>query len=618
MSARAPDFSENPITSIRGADPSGGAAAFSMLAELNPWPVLRVGPDGKVQMANQAARALFPGREIDGAPLFTLTAAAAGVAWAEMVAANTLFCFTARVGERSYLFSARGVALLEGAMVYGVDITGRMAAEENLRESESYSRAIADTANDALIILDDQGKVDYWNPAAERIFGWAREEIEGKLLADFIIPPRYREAHEHGLREFRETGAGAAIGSTVELSGLRKGGEEFPLELSLSSRPVMRLGRWRVVGTIRDITARKRIEEELRRAVEEAEEATRLKDKFISLVAHDLRAPFNSLLGFLRLLERSGEHPLDEWQKELVGRSLVGGENLLHMIDQLLNIGRLKTGKLELHRVFFNARGQVSAAMEELESMAAQKNVRMLNETRDDLRLYADLDMFGEVLRNLLSNAVKFCRPGDSVTVYNSGHPASLCVRDTGMGVRESFMEGLFRHEVKTCSAGSMGEKGTGLGLPFCADIIKAHGGSISVESREGRGAVFTVTLPEAKPRALVVDDDENDRFLTRQYLENAGVEVIAAADAAEALQILEHDTPHLLITDLDMPEVDGLELARRVRSREEWAGLPIVMQSASTAPEARDKARRAGINDFMVKPASPRELLMRVRRYLG
>ncbi|VAX25571.1 hypothetical protein MNBD_NITROSPINAE04-2203 [hydrothermal vent metagenome] len=368
-----------------------------------------------------------------------------------------------------------------------------------------------------------------------------------------------------------------------------------------------------------DITNRKLMEDELRHAKEQAEEATKLKDQFVSLVAHDLRSPFSSIIGLLRMLDSGAGHSLSDSQKNIVERVLKSGENLITMIDQLLDISRLKTGKITLDSRFLDGQAIASMVIDEVKSLAEKKSIKIINDVPDKIRLYADFDLFSEVLRNLLSNAIKFCGEGDIVTLFTpSQSKATISVKDTGVGVSEPILSDIFKHEIKTSTRGTLGETGTGLGLPFSHDIIKAHCGSLTVESVEGGGAVFHASVPEVCPRVLIASDELNDRLLMKQYLGGLNVDIVEAQSGEEAVACLEKDLPHLIISEMVMPGMGGLKLLEQVKTNLRTKSIPVIMVASGSDIQNREKAFQLKADDFMVKPLQREDFIPRVRRFVG
>jgi CheY-like chemotaxis protein len=350
-----------------------------------------------------------------------------------------------------------------------------------------------------------------------------------------------------------------------------------------------------------------------------AEEATRLKDKFVALVAHDLRSPFASMMGLLRLLlERKQAYFEDEESKNISDRIFKNGDRMVAMIDQLLKISRLQTGKIAPHPRFFKAHMAAAVTIGALNHSATQKGIVIINEVPVDMRLYADSALFDEVLLNLLSNAIKFCSRGDRITVFAPvGLKSAIAVQDTGKGIETKMIPNLFKHEITTSTRGTDGETGTGLGLPFSLDIMKAHGGDIAVESAPGKGSAFCAILPYIKPLALVVDDDPDFMLVIKGYLEKVGVDVAEAYDGEQALAFLKERRPHIIILDIIMPVMDGYTLLDRLKKDSATRGIPVIVMTFADR-DSHEKAVRCGADDFVGKPLEVEDFIPRVRRFVG
>lgn len=235
---------------------------------------------------------------------------------------------------------------------------------------------------------------------------------------------------------------------------------------------------------------------------EKAEEATRLKDKFVALVSHDLRSPLGSMINMLELIKPEKMEPKSvENNRRLISMATKAAHGLMDMIDSLLDISRLRTGSLAVRKKRVNVQLMVETIVQVEDFRAAEKGVRIINQVPAEYFLFADYYLYGEVIQNLLSNSVKFCRQGDSVTIYQpQNEPGALAVCDTGVGIPGEMINHLFDSTRKTTSQGTAGERGNGLGLAYCHDIMEAHGGYIRVESTPGAGSVFIIAVPPGTP----------------------------------------------------------------------------------------------------------------------
>ncbi|WP_130470906.1 response regulator [Candidatus Magnetaquicoccus inordinatus] len=491
------------------------------------------------------------------------------------------------------------------------------ARTAQLQETQEKLDIITSAAHDPIILLDQEGRVIFWNPAATHTFGYTPEEMLGKEVFSLLPPSDFKKRILASFQSFRQTGQGTMVGHVSEFTVRRKNGDTFPVSASIS--PIRRPEGWHTVVIARDVTKKQQTELALRRAKEEAEQATRLKDQFVSLVAHDLRGPFTTIMGFLELMDSDKKDPLSKRQKGFIRWMVDSCQKMLQMIDELLNIGRLKTGKITPKPRFLNAHFLVETIIEQFTPTAAQKTIRLENGVSTQCRLYVDPDLFGEVLRNLFSNAIKFCRPGGWVRISSlEGTPVTLAVKDNGVGISKKRQGKIFCLEEKSSTIGTAGEHGTGFGLPFSLELMKAHGGTLTVESKEEEGSTFYAYLPEVTPQILVVDDDPDFRQLLRLRLSMERTNVVETDSGLTALHLVAAQTFHLIIADVQMPGMNGFELLRELRNKPESREIPIILVTGDDSITTREKAFQLGANDFITKPFDYANFLPRVRRFLG
>ncbi|GAB4372117.1 MAG: hypothetical protein Kow00128_20610 [Deltaproteobacteria bacterium] len=511
----------------------------------------------------------------------------------------------------------------------------RRRIHEALQESEGRHRAIVDTAVDGIVTIDEEGIVRSFNPAAERIFGYEAAEVIGRNVR-MLQPEPYRSRHDEYLRNYLRTGEKKIIGIGQEVTGLRRDGTSFPLDLAVSEVIV---GRRRLfTGIIRDITDRKRVETELRAAKEEAESASRAKTEFLASMSHEIRTPMNAILGMAELLH---ETPLSPEQREHVRILRSAGENLLALINDILDISKLEAGHLELERIGFDLREVLEKTCEILALRAHHKGLELACRLTEDapVRLVGDPLRLRQVLVNLIGNAIKFTDRGEVVVEVRSAGPAGpeepvellFSVSDTGIGIPADKREVIFEQFTQVDASTTRQYGGTGLGLNISQRIVNAMGGTIRVESEPGRGSTFSFAVrfhrqtepPEpARPApvslrgrsALVVDDNATNRLVLREMLSAWEVAVTEAESAVEALAAMrragEEGAPvDLVLLDCRMPGMDGFELAERIRSESGYRGPTMMMLTSDNRAGDIARARALGIAGYMVKPIKRDEL---------
>lgn len=406
---------------------------------------------------------------------------------------------------RPMLLAGLLIAMLAGVGIHVTAINRRLGvSQRELRAElaerkliEQKLRGITEMLGEGVYLLDEKGNLAFMNPEAEHLLGFSESELLGKNMHDAIHHTK-PDGSPFPAAECpaNRTVTSGRIYRVNEDFFFRKDGTRFPV--SFVATPILQDNK--VAGSVsvfHDITRQKEAERELLESKNAAEEATKLKDKFISLVAHDLKTPLNNIIGYQKMLHKDADGKLEPSQKMMLEKAFTGAENLAYMIDELLDISRLQTGKIIPNKNPVDARTLASAALEKFSHPAAEKGIALVNNVPRGVFFSADFQLFSRVLQNLVSNAVKFSVRGGTVTIALSDRPPNtLVVTDTGVGVPPGILPDIFKHEEKTSTIGTAGEVGTGLGLPFSYDIMKAHGGTLWVESESGKGSSFYVSLP--------------------------------------------------------------------------------------------------------------------------
>jgi PAS domain S-box-containing protein len=372
-----------------------------------------------------------------------------------------------------------------------VDITDWKHAEQAREESEQRFRAVAETANDAIISADHHGMITGWNHAASQMFGHSEEEVMGKPLT-ILMPPRYRARHLSGLDRFNLTREAHVIGRTVEMEGVRKSGEEFPIELSLSTWEAG--GRRFFSAILRDITDRNRSDEELKRTVAELARSNAELQQFANVASHDLQEPLRAVAGCVQLLEKEYSSHLDSSARELMRHAVEGAIRMQNLIHDLLAYSSV--GKYGKPFELTDVDASLNQALENLR-IAMKTSGAVI--TRAPLpTLMADPTQLPLLFQNLIANAIKF-NTGPHPEIHIGAQPKDggwlFSVRDNGIGIGPEYRERIFvifqrLHTRKEFA-------GTGIGLAICKRIVERHGGQISVESELGKGSTFYFTIHE-------------------------------------------------------------------------------------------------------------------------
>ncbi len=382
------------------------------------------------------------------------------------------------------------------------EIDERRRAEEALRESEERFRTISTTAKDAIVMMDDQGNISYWNPTAEETFGYSRKEITGKELHKLLAPQRYHEAYLKGYSEFRETGKGAAVGKTLELEAVKKDGTEFPIEISLSAIQIK--GRWQAVGIVRDITERKRGEVKLKQTLSELERSNSELQHFAYVASHDLQEPLRMVVSYVQLLQRRYQGKLDSDADEFIAYAVDGTIRMQGLINDLLTYSRVGTRGRTFEPT--ECQAVLDRALANLQVAIQESGIQI---TSDPLpTVMADGSQLSQLFQNLIGNAIKFrtdVPPRVHISVQDRRDEWLFSIRDNGIGIASESSGRVF--EVFKRLHSKKEYPGTGIGLAICKKIVERHGGSIWVESEPGQGSTFYFTIPK-KVREEVKDHE--------------------------------------------------------------------------------------------------------------
>lgn len=374
-----------------------------------------------------------------------------------------------------------------------------------ISDAERRLGELLESAPDAILELDNQGRIVLLNRMAELLFGYTREELLGRSV-EALVPEALRQAHKRHRIQYLNQPVTRPMGSGLKLEARRKDGSHFPVEISLS--PVRSGTGSHVTTIIRDITERRQMEDQLRAVQEkyihelelrnrEAEQANKLKTEFLSNMSHELRSPLHTVLGFAELLAEETAGPLSEKQKRFLTHIQNDSRHLLDIINDLLDLSKIEAGRLELQQEAFDIVPVMEDALSSVRPRATAKSVELRTDISVSVAVVADRLRLKQILHNLLSNAVKFTPDGGKVRVDAAPRDrfAEISVSDTGIGISEDQHRAIFDKFYQVRSA-TKGGGGTGLGLAITKGLIEQHGGRIWLKSEPGNGSCFTFTIP--------------------------------------------------------------------------------------------------------------------------
>lgn len=521
--------------------------------------------------------------------------------------------------------------------VFFDDISDRQQIKEALQQSEHRFRALVENSADPLFVHDLGGNIKAVNRQACRGLGYTHDELLGLTIFDIE-----RAANKDDVMSFWSS---LQMGASMTLDGTNttKSGRNFPVEVRLTKFLVD--GEPMIQAFIRDVSERKQAEAALLAAKNEAVRANLAKSEFLSRMSHELRTPMNAILGFGQLLEYDTSQPLCEEHLDSVHEILKAGNHLLGLIDDVLDISRIESDNLSLSIESIRLADVVKSCLSLIKMQAEKAEVELIADMSqfDGCSVEADLVRIKQVILNLLSNAVKYNKVNGSVTVAcHQAEPGKihLTIQDTGIGLSEQQLQKLYQ-PFDRLGAEATKVEGTGIGLVIAKRLLELMGGSISVESTQGVGTCFTLELKLAsvkddaqeaasKPmadlsssgnekRVLYVEDNPANLRLVERLLKNMhGCEFTATDSPVIGLERLLSFKPDLVLLDINLPGMDGYEVLRKMRAREETKAIPVVAISANAMPRDLAKAKQAGFDGYIVKPIDVKEFYQVVDHYLA
>jgi PAS domain S-box-containing protein len=513
-------------------------------------------------------------------------------------------------------------------------IAVREAAEKESEKRRQYLESVFLNAPNAIITADNKGRVTEWNPGAERIFGWRREEALGKDVDDLIIK---RELKEEAVQLSEVTFSGTSL---PPREGVRHNKSGMPFPVIMGGSPIQSGDD--VIGVMfvyTDIT-------EIKKAEEAAHEANRIKSEFLANMSHEIRTPMNGIFG---MTELALETDLTTEQREYLEAVQFSAASLMSIINDILDFSKIEAKKIELESIPFRLRDTIHAMIASVALLAEKKGLELAYHIPPDVpdRVKGDPGRLRQILTNLLSNSIKFTSAGEVIVTVTVEERLEdrvrlhIQVRDTGIGISPEKLKVIFAPFTQADSSTTRIYGGTGLGLAITSQLVELMKGNIWVESELEKGSTFhfTVTLDlqtqvEDAPvparyedllnlPVLVVDDNATNRHILQDMLTQWGLKPTLADSAEKALGVLRENIAsdkrfRFVITDANMPLMDGFELAAAIKGMPEYADVQIMMLSSAGLRGDSAHCRELGLAAYLTKPVKPALLLDAIMLALG
>ncbi len=508
-----------------------------------------------------------------------------------------------------------------------------------LEASRTSFQNVVDKSASGIMVVDENAIIQFLNPAMKKQFCDSHLSI-GEEFAIPIAPNKRTEV--------KITLPNNEIG-IAEMDVVKTFWENKPAYLFML-HDITETKKAHIALEIERASLAKRVEErtaELSQANAELAQAARLKDEFLANMSHELRTPLNAIITMSDLLKDGIYGEIAPKQSKPLKHIIESSYHLLSLINDILDLSKIEAGKLELQIETIFVEGVCHSILQIIKQLAIKKQIKILFASDDSVKtIFADQRALKQVLVNLLNNAVKFTPQKGKVTLELQGDEinkvANFHVIDTGIGIPENEIERLFKPFVQIDSSLSRPHEGTGLGLALVYKIVELHGGSVNVESQVGKGSKFTVSLPwqesdkilalsqekSSKASRVVVDhpaalillaeDNETNIMAIQTGLTGYGYEVIVARNGLEAIERAQENKPALVLMDIQMPGLDGLEATKQIHAKEQLAKIPIIALTALAMPGDKERCLEAGVNAYLSKPVNVKRLVAEIEKQLS
>jgi PAS domain S-box-containing protein len=522
------------------------------------------------------------------------------------------------------VLEVRGRPLANGNFIVTLnDVTALKVSESAYRDQAVRLASILDNVVDAIITINESGSIESWSKGAERLFGYQAEEVLRRNVK-MLMPEPHSSAHDGYLRRYMETGERRIIGTRREVEALHKDGRRVPVDLGISE---MRIGSRRLfIGVVRDISERLEVE--------------RLKSGFVSTVSHELRTPLTSISGSLGLIAGGVAGELPAKAARLIDIAKLNSERLVRLINDILDLEKAESGRLEFHLEQQRLKPILQQAIESNRAYAHSYGATIeLEPGSEDASVLVDRDRLIQVLTNLVSNAAKFSPRGGVVRVGArlEAEAVRIVVADEGPGVKPEFHARIFQKFAQADSSDSKTKGGTGLGLSIAKTMVERLGGSIGFDREARKGAAFHITLPIRReqhhpfvqsgagtgrfnaPAVLVCEDDPDVAHLLGEMLRQEGLRAETVSTARAARAALAAVKFNVALIDLHLPDADGLEFINELRAHEHTRTLPIIVLTASSrGAQSATQVSALHLADWLQKPIDPERLLSAIQAVLA
>ncbi len=519
------------------------------------------------------------------------------------------------------------------------DITERKISEHQLEVQKAYFEELFENSPEAIVVLDEDDRICKANTLFTVMFGYTREEIIGQFINELVVPERL-------IKESLKLTSDVMQGTFVNFDTIRRKKDGTEIHVSILGTPIRYDGgRIGVYGIYRDITARKKAEEELLKAKEIAEESKKAKGEFLAKMSHEIRTPMNGILGMSHLLTQTN---LDQEQKEYLDAIRLSGENLLVIINDILDFSKIEANKMKFEQIPFEIAEITKTLNQTMKHKAEEKHIVLelnVDKTLPNVVL-GDPVRLNQILLNLISNAIKFTNYGKvildvtTIELTQDSVQVAFSVKDTGIGIDESKLSDVFQSFTQANLSTTRKYGGTGLGLSIAKQLVELQGGTMVVNSRlnEGSTFVFTLTYPIGKAkevvaeneepnilgvhkglRILLAEDNSINQFLVKKIVAQWGFSLDIAENGRVAIDMLKSTKYDIVLMDIQMPELDGYEATLYIRNKMEApvCSIPIIAMTASALQDELNACNQVGVNDYITKPFKPIELYNKIMRLM-